>query len=187
MMKLIVGLGNPGDRYQHTLHNVGFLALDALSSNLSMDRWSSRFKGLISRGTYQGSGFILLKPQTFMNVSGESVLACQQFYKIPTTDILVISDDIDRPAGLLRYRASGGHGGHNGLRNIIQLFGGNHFHRIKIGIGRPNGKQRVSDYVLSKPSKQVAASVEEAIQETVGYQMDFIQDKTIQIQPVESG
>ncbi|MBT3226937.1 MAG: aminoacyl-tRNA hydrolase [Deltaproteobacteria bacterium] len=187
MMKLIVGLGNPGDRYQNTLHNVGFLALDALSSSLSTDRWLNRFKGLISRGSYQGSGFILLKPQTFMNVSGESVLACQQFFKIPTSDILVISDDVDRPAGLLRYRASGGHGGHNGLRNIIQLCGDNHFHRIKIGIGRPNGKQGVSDYVLSKPSQKVAVLIDDAIQQTVGYQKDFIQNKTIQIQPTESG
>lgn len=185
-MKLIVGLGNPGDRYQNTLHNVGFQALDSLSASISTDRWSSRFKGLVSRGTFQDFGFVLLKPQTFMNVSGESVLACQQFYKIPTSDILVISDDIDRPAGQLRYRTSGGHGGHNGLRSIIQLFGANDFHRIKIGIGRPNGRQKVADYVLSKPTQEVASLIEQAIQQTVEYQMDFIRNRTIQIQQTDS-
>lgn len=180
-MKLIVGLGNPGNRYQDTLHNVGFMALDALASRISTDQWSSRFKGLMVRGSYQGSRYILLKPQTYMNVSGESVLACRQFFKVPITDILVVSDDIDRPAGALRYRISGGHGGHNGLRNIIQLFGSNAFHRIKIGIGRPNGRQKVADYVLSKPSAEVSEAIHEAVQQTVDYQLDFIQGQTIQI------
>jgi peptidyl-tRNA hydrolase, PTH1 family len=183
MMKLIVGLGNPGSQYRNTLHNVGFLALDALSSKISADPWRSRFKGLMSRGSYQGNGYILLKPQTFMNVSGESVLACQQFYKVPITEILVISDDIDRPVGSLRYRTSGGHGGHNGLRNIMQLFGAGDFHRIKIGIGRPNGRQKVADYVLSKPSKDVADLIDHAVQLTVEHQLDFMRDATIHIQP----
>ncbi len=182
MMKLIVGLGNPGSRYQNTLHNVGFLALDALSAKISADRWLSRFKGLMSRGSYQGCAYTLLKPQTFMNVSGESVLSCQQFFKVPITDVLVISDDIDRPVGALRYRTSGGHGGHNGLRSIIQLSGSNDFHRIKIGIGRPDGRQKVADYVLSKPSADVADLIERAVQQTVDYQLDFILDRTIQIQ-----
>lgn len=180
-MKLIVGLGNPGKQYQNTLHNAGFLALDALSSRLNADQWVKRFKGLIRQGSYQDCGYILLKPQTFMNVSGESVLACLQFFKIPIEDILVISDDIDRPAGSLRYRSTGGHGGHNGLRNIIQLLGVNHFHRIKIGIGRPDGRQAVSNYVLSKPSQKMADAITDAIQQTVEYQLDFIRNKTIQI------
>lgn len=181
MMKLIVGLGNPGSQYQDTLHNVGFMALDALAAKLSADRWLSRFKGLTSRGSFQGCAYTLLKPQTYMNVSGESVVACQQFFKLPITDVLVISDDIDRPAGSLRYRSSGGHGGHNGLRSIIQLFGTNGFHRIKIGIGRPNGRQKVADYVLSKPTADVVDVIDQAIQQTVDYQLDFIQDRTIQI------
>lgn len=181
-MKLIVGLGNPGSRYQDTLHNVGFLAADALFAKISTDRWLSRFKGMMSRGSYQGCGYILLKPQTYMNISGESVLACQQFFKVPIQDILVISDDIDRPAGSLRYRTSGGHGGHNGLRSIIQLFGSSDFHRIKIGIGRPNGRQKVADYVLSKPSSDISDSIDQAVQQTVDYLQDFILDRTIQIQ-----
>ena len=182
MMKLVVGLGNPGSRYQDTLHNVGFLSLDALAEKVSADNWLSRFKGLMTRGSLQGCPYILLKPQTYMNVSGESVLACLQFFKIPISDVLVISDDIDRPAGSLRYRASGGHGGHNGLRNIIQLFGSNDFPRIKIGIGRPNGRQKVADYVLSRPSSDVADLIDQAIEKIVDHQMDFILDRTIQIQ-----
>jgi len=180
-MKLIVGLGNPGGRYQDTLHNVGFMALDALASRISSDPWLSRFKGLMTRGSYKGTGYTLLKPQTYMNVSGESVQACRQFFKIPINEILVISDDVDRPAGSLRYRTSGGHGGHNGLRSIIQLLGANDFQRIKIGIGRPDGKQKVADYVLSKPTPEISALIEQAVLQTVDYQLDFILGRTIQI------
>lgn len=182
-MKLIVGLGNPGKKYQHTLHNVGFSALDVLANKLSLMNWTNRFKGLIHRGNVEGQQFILLKPQTFMNVSGESVLACKQFFKIDLSDILILSDDIDRPAGLLRYRSSGGHGGHNGLRNIIQLLGANQFHRLKIGIGRPVTKQSVAKYVLSTPSADIQQSVEDAVKNSVIYQLDFLKDVPIQIQP----
>lgn len=180
-MKLIVGLGNPGNRYQDTLHNVGFMALDALASRISAGQWLSRFKGLMIRGVYEGAGYVLLKPQTYMNVSGESVQACRQFFKIPIEDMLVISDDIDRPVGALRYRTSGGHGGHNGLRNIIQLLGVNHFNRIKIGIGRPDGRQNVADYVLSRPATDVSDVIDEAVKQTVDHQLDFILGRTIQI------
>jgi PTH1 family peptidyl-tRNA hydrolase len=116
-----------------------------------------------------------------MNISGESVLACQQFFKIPISDILVISDDIDRSAGSLRYRTSGGHGGHNGLRSIIQLSGSKEFHRIKIGIGRPAGHRKVADYVLSRPTPEVFDAIKGAVEQTVDYQLDFICGRTIQI------
>ncbi|MCP4753466.1 MAG: aminoacyl-tRNA hydrolase [Proteobacteria bacterium] len=181
-MKLIVGLGNPGEKYRHTLHNVGFAAVDALADEVATGQWTSRFKGLVSQGRYQGFPYILLKPQTYMNVSGESVVACKQFYKLELEDILVISDDIDRIAGLLRYRSSGGHGGHNGLRSIIQLCGANRFHRLKIGIGRPDSSNGVSNYVLSKPSSEIRQPIDEAVRQTVEYQLDFIRDIPIQIQ-----
>lgn len=180
-MKLIVGLGNPGKTYQHTLHNVGFMAVDAMAAGMGSDQWLSRFKGLMIRGIDQKAAYILLKPQTYMNVSGEAVVACSQYFKIPPADILVISDDIDRPAGSLRYRASGGHGGHKGLKSIIQLCGTSDFHRIKIGIGRPDASRDVADYVLSRPTAEVALAIEDAVQKTVGYQKDFIQGRTIQI------
>ncbi len=180
-MKLIVGLGNPGARYRDTLHNAGFSAVDALADELRVGSWNRRFKGLVAQGRYQQNPYLLLKPQTYMNVSGESVLACKQFFKLELEDILVVSDDVDRPAGSLRYRATGGHGGHNGLRDIIRLCGANRFHRLKIGIGRPDFQEDVANYVLRKPADETLRLVEDAVQQAVGYQLDFIQDTPIQI------
>lgn len=182
-MKLIVGLGNPGDKYQNTLHNAGFLAIDQLAEKLSVFNWTSKFKGLITQGTFNGERFILLKPQTYMNVSGESVQACMQFYKIELENVIVVSDDLDRGMGLLRYRTSGGHGGHNGIRDIIQRCGGNTFHRLRIGIGRPTGKMQVSDYVLSRPAGDVQHLFDDAISDTVGYLANFIEGAPVQIRP----
>lgn len=182
-MKLIVGLGNPGDKYHKTLHNAGFLAIDELAKKLSVFDWTSKFKGLMAQGSMNGSRFVLLKPQTFMNISGESVQACIQFYKIDLEDIIVVSDDLDREMGLLRYRTSGGHGGHNGIRDIIQRCGGNNFNRLRIGIGRPKGKMQVSDYVLSKPADDVQHLFEDSITDAVGYLTDFIKDVPVQIRP----
>jgi peptidyl-tRNA hydrolase, PTH1 family len=182
-MKLIVGLGNPGAKYQNTLHNVGFAAIDYLCQRQSLSVWASKFKGLYLKGTIGGQQFILLKPQTYMNLSGESVLACVQFFKLDLEDVLVISDDVDRPAGTLRYRASGGHGGHNGLRSIIQLCGSNQFHRIKIGIGRPEGKKAVADYVLGNPPEEIKISVNNAIEAVDQYLTQFIENQPVQIDP----
>ncbi len=180
-MKLIVGLGNPGDKYKDTFHNVGFSALDKLAAELGENQWSNRFKGQMIRGNYGKFPYILLKPMTYMNISGESVVACMQYYKVSLENTLVISDDIDRPVGLLRYRASGGHGGHNGLRSIIQLCGQNTFHRLKVGIGRPDFKQEVSSYVLSKPRLEANQLIESALNQATGYLLDYIQGITIQI------
>ncbi|PCI30720.1 MAG: aminoacyl-tRNA hydrolase [SAR324 cluster bacterium] len=180
-MKIIVGLGNPGKKYEGTLHNAGFAAIDCLAETLGALQWTQRFKGLVAQGRYQGESFILLKPQTYMNVSGESVLACKQFFKADLEDVLVLSDDLDLAAGTLRYRAKGGHGGHNGLRNIIQLCGGNLFPRIKIGIGRPQGVKQVASYVLNKPPLEVQLLVEESIRQTTEYQLAFLKGLEIQI------
>ncbi|MGK0289748.1 MAG: PTH1 family peptidyl-tRNA hydrolase [bacterium] len=180
-MKLIVGLGNPGNDYEGTLHNVGFSALDELAGTLNVSHWGKQFKGLMAQGLYQGHKFILLKPQTYMNLSGESVQACAKFYKIDVQDIIVASDDLDLPPGKLRYRETGGHGGHNGLRNIIQHFG-NQFARLRIGIGRPAKGGDVSNYVLGKPSKGNQNDIATSIEDTVNYLLQFIQDEAIQIQ-----
>ncbi|MBU3916585.1 aminoacyl-tRNA hydrolase [bacterium] len=181
-MKLIVGLGNPGSQYKDTLHNVGFAAIDRLAVRLSPVQWVKKFKGEMFRGIYDGFSFILLKPLTYMNVSGEAILACKQFFGIELRNMLVVSDDIDRPVGSLRYRASGGHGGHNGLRSIIQLCGGNDFHRIKIGIGRPEFGQEIASYVLSKPVAGTEKLVDNAINMTSGYLLDFIKGNPVQIE-----
>jgi len=182
-MKLIVGLGNPGVEYQKTLHNIGFAAIDALAATLGIDNWNSKFNGLITRGLYRGNAFVLLKPQTFMNLSGEAVVACKQFFKIELIDVLVVYDDIDLPAGRLRYRKSGGHGGHNGLRSIIQLAGDNQFHRLRIGIGRPEYKSNVSRFLLNKPSKELDDLLKESLVGSEEHLLNFIQDLSIQISP----
>ena len=182
-MKLIVGLGNPGDRYKNTLHNIGFQVLDLLAAELGKTQWAQKFKGLMVQGSFGGDPYVLLKPMTYMNVSGEAVLACKQFYKLELSDILVISDDVDRPAGTLRYRTTGGHGGHNGLRNIIQLCGGSDFHRFKVGIGRPESNRNVADFVLSKPTPEMTQLMKPAVEQTAAYLVDFIKAVPIQIKP----
>lgn len=185
-MKLVVGLGNPGEKYRKTFHNVGFLALDLLAEELKETNWLNRFKGELIRGSIGDHSYSLLKPMTFMNLSGESVSACRQFYKLELEDIIVVSDDIDRPLGSLTYRTSGGHGGHNGLRSIIEQCGGNTFHRIKIGIGRPDPRQDVSSYVLSKPDSEELNLLESAVKDATSYLFDFIKDKKIHIQSQSS-
>ncbi len=185
-MKLIVGLGNPGDQYKNTLHNVGFDVLEELAKDIGIFQWQQKFKGEFLQARVGSDAFVLLKPLTYMNISGESVQACKQFFKLELEDILVVSDDIDRPAGSIRYRVSGGHGGHNGLRSIIQQCGGNTFHRLKIGIGRPISGDNVAKHVLSKPSAESKIAIEAAIKQTTDYLVDFIKGITIQVKPAES-
>ena len=149
-MKLIIGLGNPGSAYHHTRHNVGFMAVDSLFTDW---REEKKFKSLISTDTQLsivGLQILGIKPQTFMNLSGDAVSALISFYKLdPKKDILIISDDIDMEFGKVRYRSEGSHGGQNWLRDIITKIGTNQFARIKIGIGRDDHYE-VSDWVLSR-------------------------------------
>ncbi len=181
-MKLLVGLGNPGQEYENTLHNAGFRAINALANNLGSTNWTNNFKGLVVKSRFRGEPFLLLKPQTYMNISGESLVACKSYFKIEIEDVMVLSDDLDLPLGTIRYREKGGHGGHNGLRSIIQLCGSNEFHRIKIGIGRPkNSGEKVSSYVLNRPSREIQKVLESSIEQTIEYQMNFILGEPIQV------
>ena len=181
-MKLLVGLGNPGKEYTNTLHNAGFKGIDALAEYLGVSNWSKQFKGLVIKGQHQGVRYILLKPQTFMNLSGESVVACKEYFKVKLKDIMVLSDDLDLPFGTIRYREKGGHGGHNGLRSIIRLCGDNEFQRIKIGIGRPQrGRGQISSYVLQRLSPEVEKELDMSIIKTVEYQLNFISGQPIHI------
>ena len=147
-VKLIVGLGNPGSRYQWTRHNAGFMVLDRLAELIraSVDR--VKFNGLYGEGNWLGERLVLLKPQAFMNLSGRAVTDAARFFKVPTADIIVIHDDLDLPFGQLRLKEGGGHGGHNGLRSIIAELGSADFLRIRIGIGRPD-KGSAEKYVLT--------------------------------------
>src|SRR5438270_9793015 len=146
-MRLIVGLGNPGPRYARTRHNIGFMAVDEIVRRHSFPALKERFKGLFAEGTIAGQRVMLLKPQTFMNDSGESVGAAARFFKLEPSEIAVIHDELDLAEGKLRVKRGGGAAGHNGLRSIDALFG-NDYWRVRIGIGHPGAKELVLPYVL---------------------------------------
>jgi PTH1 family peptidyl-tRNA hydrolase len=146
--KLIVGLGNPGAKYQGTRHNAGFMVLDRLADSIRVSVDRTKFTSLYGEGTLLGERLVLLKPQTFMNLSGRAVAEAARFYKIPPPDIIVVHDELDLPFGQIRLKEGGGHGGHNGLRSIITEFGSAEFLRLRVGIGRP-AKGSAEKYVLS--------------------------------------
>ncbi len=154
MIKLIVGLGNPGRQYEKTRHNAGFLFLDTLAQELGCT-WSneSRFQGLFAEGSIANAKVMLLKPDTFMNRSGQSVGKIARYYKLLPEEILVVHDELDFNPGIVKLKKDGGHAGHNGLRDIIAHLGSNQFYRLRLGIGRPPVGKVVADFVLSSPSK----------------------------------
>ena len=151
-MLLIAGLGNPGAQYRNNRHNVGFMAADAIARRHSFSPWSRKFKGEIAEGSLAGEKVLLLKPQTFMNLSGESVGEAMRFYKLGPADVVVIHDELDLAAGKIRLKAGGGHGGHNGLRSI-DAHCGKDYRRLRIGIGHPGDKARVHGHVLGDFAK----------------------------------
>lgn len=163
-MKLIVGLGNPGKEYEKTRHNAGFMVLDQLASNLNVKIDQKKFKGLYTQVFIQGEKAILLKPQTFMNNSGESVRACVDFFQIDDEDILIVYDDLDLPVGKLRLREQGSAGGQKGVKSIIKHIGTQNLKRIRVGIGKDERIPTV-DYVLGKVSKVDAEDFAKAIEE----------------------
>ena len=149
---LVVGLGNPGARYESTRHNMGFLALDRLAEREKLRFNKLRFKAWTAEWKPGEDKGLVMKPQTYMNLSGESVGAAARFYKIPADHILVVSDDIALPVGKLRLRAAGSAGGHNGLKNIIRHLGSDRFPRIKVGVGMPqNAEYDIADWVTGMP------------------------------------
>ncbi|AIF41992.1 aminoacyl-tRNA hydrolase [Virgibacillus sp. SK37] len=162
-MKCIVGLGNPGRKYKETRHNIGFMVIDELVKRNNWELDKSKFNGKYAMERVDGEKIILLQPQTFMNLSGESLRPLMDFYQIDVEDILVIYDDLDLPTGKIRLRQKGGHGGHNGIRSLIDHLGTKEFKRIRIGVGRPVKPIPVVDYVLGKFPKEeqddVAASI----------------------------
>lgn len=153
-MKLIVGLGNPGKQYEKTRHNIGFQAVERLSERLNIPINQAKFKGLYGSGRVRGEKVILLKPLTYMNLSGESIRQIVDYFDVDTEDIIVIYDDLDLPVGKIRLRQKGSAGGHNGIKSTIQHLGTQEFNRIRVGINRPQNGQSVSDYVLSNFSKE---------------------------------
>lgn len=152
-MKLIVGLGNPGKEYSCTRHNIGFRVIYELAKKYSMGLSGNKHRALYGQGMIQGEKVILAQPLTYMNLSGEAVLPLMRYFKVELEDIIIIYDDLDLDPGFLRMRGAGGHGGHNGIRSIINCLGTKDFARLRIGIGRPEGQIPVRDFVLSRFSK----------------------------------
>ena len=166
---LIVGLGNPGQKYEHTRHNMGFLTVDLLAEKTGVKLNKVKFKSAYNIMNFAGCKCLVMKPQTYMNLSGEAVREAVQFYKIPADHVLVIYDDTSLPVGKLRVRPTGSAGGHNGIKNIIAHLGTQDFPRVKIGVGAPEGGgAEMVDWVIGAPSqaerKVLVESFEKAIQ-----------------------
>ena len=161
---LIVGLGNPGQKYEHTRHNMGFLTVDLLAEQLNVKLNKVKFKSAYNIVRFAGQKCLVMKPQTYMNLSGESVGEAARFYKVPADHVLVISDDVSLPVGRLRIRKSGSAGGHNGLKNIIQHLGTDAFPRIKVGVGMPDHPDHeMIDWVIGKPQGEEAKTLRAAL------------------------
>ncbi|MGR3463095.1 MAG: aminoacyl-tRNA hydrolase [Sagittula sp.] len=151
-MQLFVGLGNPGAKYTRNRHNIGFMAVDAIAADHGFGPWRAKFRGRVAEGSLGGEKVLLLKPETFMNLSGESVGEAARFYKLGPGDVVVFHDELDLAPGKLRVKRGGGHAGHNGLRSIHAHLGAE-YARVRLGIGHPGHKDRVSGYVLQDFAK----------------------------------
>lgn len=168
-IRLVVGLGNPGSEYEGTRHNAGAFFIHELARQAGQSlSTESKFFGQTARVSFAGCDLRLLIPTTFMNRSGRSVAAMANFYRIEPNEILIAHDELDIPPGQARFKQGGGHGGHNGLRDIVPaLNGSNDFHRLRIGIGHPGHASKVSGYVLAKPSKQDREAIDAVIDEAL--------------------
>ena len=165
MMYLIAGLGNPTREYDKTRHNVGFSVIDVLADKYNIDVSDRKHKALCGRGVIEGEKVLLLKPQTFMNLSGESIREAVDYYKIDPEDIIVIYDDISLEPGQLRIRLKGSAGGHNGIKNIIAHLGTQEFPRIKVGVGAKPPRMDLADYVLGRFPREERGLMEDAFKE----------------------
>lgn len=167
-VQLIVGLGNPGNEYEQTRHNAGFWFVDAIARQYHASfKSEKKFHGDVARISVNGQEVWLLKPDTFMNRSGQAIQALANFYKIKLENILVAHDELDLDPGVARLKKDGGHGGHNGLRDTIEKMGGKNFLRLRLGIGHPGDKNKVSGYVLKKASSDDHIDIERAIDQAL--------------------
>jgi PTH1 family peptidyl-tRNA hydrolase len=175
MIKLFVGLGNPGAEYEATRHNAGFWWVDALARQLKLSLVSDRsYHGLVARGNVDSQTVWLLEPQTYMNLSGKSVAALVRFFKIAPQDILVVHDELDVPPGQAKLKFGGGHGGHNGLRDIHAQLGTGDYWRLRLGIGHPGDKAEVADWVLKKPAPEQREAMEACVTRTLQAAPDLL-------------
>ena len=164
-MKMIIGLGNPGKEYAQTKHNVGFMVIDAIADELNVAVEKKQCQALTQTANWDGQKILLVKPQTFMNLSGQAVMELLHYYNDRIDDLLVIHDDLDLPPGQLRFKQGGGAGGHNGIKNIIAHLGTQEFPRIKVGVGDKPPRMDLADYVLSRFSKEDREKMEQAFKD----------------------
>ncbi len=178
-IKLIVGLGNPGIKYTQTRHNAGFYFIDALCQKYGFQlKEHKKFYGQAAKVTIGDHDLWLLKPETFMNHSGKSVASIANFYKIAPEQILVAYDELDLDPGVAKLKKSGGHGGHNGLRDIIALTGSNQFYRLRLGIGHPGHKSQVVSWVLNRATQDDEISLQQSIDKSLSILEDLLAGKT---------
>ncbi|HCF52925.1 MAG TPA: aminoacyl-tRNA hydrolase [Bacillus sp. (in: Bacteria)] len=180
-MKLIVGLGNPGREYELTRHNIGFMAIDELAKRWNISLNEQKFKGVFGAGFVNGEKVILLKPLTYMNLSGESIRPLMDYYKIDVEDFVVMYDDLDIPVGKLRLRMKGSAGGHNGVKSTILHLGTQEFQRIRMGIDRPKNGMKVVDYVLGRFTSEEIADVNHSIEKAADACEEWLNKPFLQI------
>jgi PTH1 family peptidyl-tRNA hydrolase len=193
-MKLIVGLGNPGAKYAGHRHNIGFMALDRIAADHGFPPWKSRHQGGVSEGRFGAERVVLLKPETFMNNSGQAVQAAMRFYKLEPADVIVFHDEIDLAPGKVRHKLGGGHAGHNGLRSIHAHIGPD-YARVRLGVGHPGHKDRVPAYVLHDFAKadqawldDVLRGVSDGISDlAAGDPAKFLNAVAVRVNPPRSG
>lgn len=174
-MRMVVGLGNPGKKYETSRHNLGFLVIDQVAGRLGLGGWRTQLEAEVVRGQSSDGSYLLVKPQTFVNLSGRAVGALARYYRIEPPDCLVVVDDLELDTGRLRTRDSGGHGGHNGLRSLIEHLGGGEFKRIRIGIGRPPPGMPVVGHVLGTSPGEESERLGQATEEATERAMRFIE------------
>jgi len=174
IMYLIIGLGNPGNRYQYTRHNIGFMVLEKIAAQWEVDLKHKSFDALWNRGKIAGENVILAMPQTYMNLSGNAVRRLLAYFKGDVNKLIVIHDDLDLPFGTVRLKTAGGNAGHKGLISIATCLGSGDFMRIRLGIGKPADKSRVESYVLEKFETEDSALLESIIQLAAGAAADIV-------------
>jgi PTH1 family peptidyl-tRNA hydrolase len=171
---LLVGLGNPGREYKDNRHNVGFMTIDRLAVRLNARGMKVQSKAIVITATHEERKLILAKPQTFMNLSGQSVQGLAHFYKIPLTNLMILSDDLDLPFGTIRIRASGGPGGQRGMASTIERLGTKDFPRLRVGIGRPPGRMDPAAYVLQDFPKDEVQLLSEVLDRAADAALEFV-------------
>jgi len=171
---ILIGLGNPGREYKDNRHNIGFMLIDRLAVRLNARGMKLQSKAIVTSGLYEERKLILAKPQTYMNLSGASVQGLAHFYKIPLTNLMVLSDDLDLPFGTIRIRASGGPGGQRGMASIIERLGTKDFPRLRLGIGRPPGRMDAADYVLQDFSRADLKALSEILDRAADAALTFV-------------